>query len=367
MRRLFTILTLCILATSLHAQPRNCRDAMQEGLFKQKHKSLSLQRNENSKLGLAISLVNSNCFTADQVKRLALLFNHDDSRLEFATKAYNNTIDKENFYYVYDAFVNFSSVFMLHDQINQNNYNDNDNYYPNQPDWDNEYAQLNYPDYNNYRGPSNCNFPVNENEFRRLTRQINHNANEQNKLNRFMQIVENNCMSVSQVMKIATLLDNEYNRLTLVERAIPSIYDLANLQFGMQLFTLAQTRNEYNRLLQQNMGNAPQCQVTDMQLRDMIQAIKKQNMDNAKLSQAKTILQTNPCFITVQIRDIMKAFNFDNGKLDLAKFAWDYTIDKENYYKLMDELTFSTNKEDLSKFIKSRLQNKTPNHVLIKP
>lgn len=340
---------------------------MQEGLFRQKHKSLSMQKNEGSKLQLANSIINNNCLTADQVKRIALLFVNDDYRLDFAIKAYDNTVDKENFYYVYDAFVNFSSVFMLHDQVNQGNYHDNDEYYPNQPGWDDKFAQLNYPDYNNYRGPSNCNFPINENDFRRLTRQVNQNTNEQNKLNMLMQMVENNCMSVSQIMKIATLLDNEYNRMTLVKRAIPSIYDLANLQFGMQLFTLAQTRNEYNRLLQQNNSGPQQCQVSDIQLREMIQLIKKQNMDNAKLSQAKTIMQSNPCFLTGQVREIMRAFNFDNGKLDLAKFALEFTLDRENYYKLVDEFTFSTTKEDFNNFLKSGLRNNNVKSVLIKP
>jgi hypothetical protein len=51
---------------------------------------------------------------------------------------------------------------------------------------------------------------------------------------------------------------------------------------------------------------------------------------------------------------ILQLFTFEDNKLELAKFAYDYCIDRENYYRVNDVFTFSSSKDELSRFLQGR-------------
>ena len=58
-------------------------------------------------------------------------------------------------------------------------------------------------------------------------------------------------------------------------------------------------------------------------------------------------------FSTTQIISLMKEMSFDDQKLVLAKEAYPYCIDQENYYKVADAFTFSSNSWKLKDFVKN--------------
>ena len=47
-------------------------------------------------------------------------------------------------------------------------------------------------------------------------------------------------------------------------------------------------------------------------------------------------------------------FDFDNTKLEFAKFAYDYVVDPENYYKINDAFDFNQSRSSLTKFVRSK-------------
>jgi hypothetical protein len=51
---------------------------------------------------------------------------------------------------------------------------------------------------------------------------------------------------------------------------------------------------------------------------------------------------------------MVKLFSFDDSRLEIAKYAWDYTIDRDNYYQVADVFTFSSSKESLMKFLEGK-------------
>lgn len=357
MKKLSTLIILMLIVAGLKAQPGNCRTAMPEGAFRQKYKAVMMQNSDNRKLELANSIAESNCLSVDQVKDLAALFIDDYSRLEFAKTAFRNTVDKENYYFVYDEFAYISTVFMLHDYIGSIERHPHDYLPPEEPPLNLNFAALDYPDAYSYKGPSRCGNPLPEPDFMRLARKYAFNDSEQNRLMLFTQVVQDNCMTVAQVMKLASLLNIENNRLTFLRAAMPNIYDIGNLSFGAQLFSHIPNKAAYNDMIGMNQNvppMPPRCEVTREQFSDMIQTLKKESFNSTKLSLAKGILKSGNCFRTNQIIDIVNEFSFESGKLEIAKFAWDYTIDKENYYKIADAFTFSSSKEDLMKFIESQ-------------
>ena len=81
--------------------------------------------------------------------------------------------------------------------------------------------------------------------------------------------------------------------------------------------------------------------------------IKKQNFEDAKLKTVQQIVSSN-CVDTNQISQLAQLFNFEDNKLDFAKFAYDFCVDPENYFKLNTLFNFSSNSEALSDYVQSK-------------
>ncbi|HRH02822.1 MAG TPA: DUF4476 domain-containing protein [Bacteroidia bacterium] len=65
---------------------------------------------ESSKLSIATNALQTNNFTSLQVKTLVSLFSFESTKVNFAKSAYERTVDKNNYYLVYDEFSFNSSV-----------------------------------------------------------------------------------------------------------------------------------------------------------------------------------------------------------------------------------------------------------------
>ncbi len=83
---------------------------------------------------------------------------------------------------------------------------------------------------------------------------------------------------------------------------------------------------------------------------DAKQSISNASFEDTKLSTAKTILAGN-YVSTSQVMEICGLFSFENSKLDFAKFAYNKTVDKNNYYKVGGVFDFDSNKQALNEFI----------------
>lgn len=80
------------------------RTAMDMRSFDMLKDALRRENFENSRLAIAKQSVERNAFTALQVKELVNLFAFENNKLELAKAAYANTIDKKNYFVIYDAF-----------------------------------------------------------------------------------------------------------------------------------------------------------------------------------------------------------------------------------------------------------------------
>ena len=56
-------------------------------------------------------------------------------------------------------------------------------------------------------------------------------------------------------------------------------------------------------------------------------------------------------FAAHQIKRLAESFSFDSNKLTFLKYAYTYCIDQQNYYECVDVLTFSSDKENLLRYI----------------
>ncbi len=79
--------------------------------------------------------------------------------------------------------------------------------------------------------------------------------------------------------------------------------------------------------------------------------IRKEWFENNRLTSAKTIIDKNN-FTALQAKEMVLLFSFENNKLEVAKYAYRKTVDKQNYYVMNDAFTFSSSKEELARFIR---------------
>lgn len=83
------------------------------------------------------------------------------------------------------------------------------------------------------------------------------------------------------------------------------------------------------------------------------QTIGDAGFENTRLSIFKQALPYN-YFTTAQVRELMDLYWFEGTKLDVAKLAYDKTVDQNNYYLVNNEFSFSGSVDDLGNYISMR-------------
>ncbi|HNU48107.1 MAG TPA: DUF4476 domain-containing protein [Bacteroidia bacterium] len=86
---------------------------------------------------------------------------------------------------------------------------------------------------------------------------------------------------------------------------------------------------------------------------DLKQSISSKSFEDSKMTIAKQVLRNN-CLFTSQVKELMGLFTFEESKLDFAKYAYDFTYDIGNYFKVNDMFTFESSIDDLNNYINSR-------------
>lgn len=82
-------------------------------------------------------------------------------------------------------------------------------------------------------------------------------------------------------------------------------------------------------------------------------SIDAKPFSDTKMSTAK-VATKNACLSVAQVKGICGLFSMDEDKLTYAKFAYDYCVDKANYYQVAEIFSFSSTTDELNKFLESR-------------
>jgi len=80
------------------------------------------------------------------------------------------------------------------------------------------------------------------------------------------------------------------------------------------------------------------------------QAIKNESFNDTRQSIAKQMIASN-FFTSAQAKEIVQLFDFESSKLEIAKYAYKYTVDKNNYFTLLDAFAFNNSKNELLQYI----------------
>ena len=78
--------------------------------------------------------------------------------------------------------------------------------------------------------------------------------------------------------------------------------------------------------------------------------IASKTFDDTRLTLAKQIIASN-CLFADQVRDLASLMEFEDSKLEFAKFAYGYTYDIGNYFKVSQIFDFESSVEELNEYI----------------
>ena len=91
----------------------------------------------------------------------------------------------------------------------------------------------------------------------------------------------------------------------------------------------------------------------DASFEKMRATVEDKPFSDTKMSTAK-LATKNACLSTAQVKIIMELFSMDDDKLAYAKFAYDYTTDRANFYTLSEAFSFDATTTDFNKFLESK-------------
>lgn len=83
----------------------------------------------------------------------------------------------------------------------------------------------------------------------------------------------------------------------------------------------------------------------------LMSKIKGVNFDRERMQIAKDALQTNKLMTSIQIYQIASFFVFERSKIEFVKYAYEYTIDKENFSDVYSAFTHRKSINKLSVYV----------------
>lgn len=97
--------------------------------------------------------------------------------------------------------------------------------------------------------------------------------------------------------------------------------------------------------------------MSQVQFDRFLTAMKAESFDKDK-TKLMDMFALDRGISTAQIAQIVQLYSFDHGKLEILKKLYPYTVDRENYFTLLEQLDFSATKNELKDFVsKWREQN----------
>ena len=90
--------------------------------------------------------------------------------------------------------------------------------------------------------------------------------------------------------------------------------------------------------------------ISTNEFENIMNTLNNISFDSSLLNVAKQILSSK--YVTTdQVIRILQLFTFDSSRLDIAKFAYNRTVDKSHYFQTYNSFTFDSSVNELSNYI----------------
>jgi hypothetical protein len=194
------------------------------------------------------------------------------------------------------------------------------------------------------------------------TQSVQPSQMQNNQVNVSIPDVNNPSQNVNMSYQVTTTVNEQGNQT--IQLSLPVIQESSSQtqhvvsQTSLQMQPVQQSQTNIiskPATVQQSTNNKGACSnpMKDEDFQSAKQSIVSKSFEDSKLTLAKQITSSN-CLLSSQVRDIMKTFSFESSRLEYAKFAYKYTYDKENYFKVNDAFQFESSIDELNEFINNK-------------
>jgi Domain of unknown function (DUF4476) len=273
------------------------------------------------------------CLSSEQIRRLAVLYPTDRDKYEYLAYGLNYVFDIENYALAGSVLANRNARdgfyrLLVREGVPAGDYY---NVYNNvaggyacntcpQP------MQIGTPQYQPYQDPQNQQFQ-NQNPYP----QQNQPFQNQQYQNPPSQSLTYQNQRPQQDNTYNSFPDPRYNN----PQNLPEIFDepVASKSVGLNA--------GYHGLM------------TYREFESLKERIKQNVFDAGRLEAAKNLTRANSLTAN-QVTEIVNLMSMDNNRLEFAKFAYEFTYDRENYSMVANALAFTNNRRSLEQFISGK-------------
>ncbi|MBL7718299.1 MAG: DUF4476 domain-containing protein [Flavipsychrobacter sp.] len=182
------------------------------------------------------------------------------------------------------------------------------------------------------------------------------------KVKLMQQVLTSRSYYTDQLRTMMGWLSFESSKLDFAKWAYDNALDKENYWKLEDLFSFSSSKDELTSYVQSRGGmnnnnnnnwggnRGRDNAMRDQDVSDLGARVKDRITDSDKLKLIQTVLNGKE-YYTDQVRTMMGWLSFESTRLELAKYAYNATIDRENYWKLEDMLSFSSSKNELSEYV----------------
>lgn len=218
----------------------------------------------------------------------------------------------------------------------------------------------------------NCVGPMNPRAFQVELQQMRTLPQESARFRTAMQRLGQFCLTSAQVFQVCQLLGQDPYRIDFAFASYERVLDPENFYDVYDSFELFSSAFRLHDLTVGNMNvqlvpipqpapmpeptpiPVPVCEVTPQDMAEITQLVKAATFKDSMEKQAKMMIRSKQCFRTDQIVEILNVLTYDDSKLAVAKYAFDYCIDTQNYFRAVSTLSFKSYQDELTRFISER-------------
>ena len=163
-----------------------------------------------------------------------------------------------------------------------------------------------------------------------------------------------------QVKAMAKMFAQEDARYDFVLAAYPRTVDPENFYEVYDAFTsLAKVLRLHDQIQPPRHTPAPASRaslqpISDEAMAEILKSVHAEGLESTKKALVRQVFTGRRRFLSRQVGEVVKAFAFDDGRLEVAKLAYDSVIDPENYFLVNQAFSFAGTKDSLARYLESR-------------
>ncbi|PLX08245.1 MAG: hypothetical protein C0596_08115 [Marinilabiliales bacterium] len=221
-----------------------------------------------------------------------------------------------------------------------------------------------FPDAATYSGLNKgCDNYLDDKQFLAFANTVAQFEDDQEKATICMEYTHTYCFTTAQVMKLGVIISDEASRYIFFKTAYEKVYDKDNYLYVKQLLQNDKFIFGINNIYEVPQGEKPhpvsieeeeiqeKCVLSEEDFTNIKSEVRKESFSTTRLAISKKLIPKYNCISSEQVKYLLGLLSLEADKIELAKFAYAYTLDPQNYTLVRDYFTSQESRDEISKII----------------